>query len=124
MAVTTKKVSWILDADLKGFFDAIDHGWMIKLLTLRIADKRVLRLIQSWLSAGVIDGNERSKSFVGTPQGGVISPLLANIYLHYALDLWLKQWRKQHARGEVYIVRYADDFVVGLQYQSDGVQLM
>lgn len=124
MAVTTKKVSWILDADLKGFFDAINHGWMIKFLNLRIADKRVLRLIQGWLSAGVVDGEERHKSFVGTPQGGVISPLLANIYLHYALDLWLKQWRKRYARGDVYIVRYADDFVVGLQYQSDGHQLM
>lgn len=124
MAITTKKVSWILDADLKGFFDAIDHGWMIKFLKLRIADKRVLRLIQSWLSAGVVDGENKYKSFVGTPQGGVISPLLANIYLHYALDLWLQQWRKRHARGDVYIVRYADDFVIGLQYQSDGKRIM
>ena len=120
MVITTKKVSWILDADLKGFFDAIDHEWMIKFLNLRIADKRVLRLIQGWLSAGVVDGDEKHKAFVGTPQGGVISPLLANIYLHYALDLWVHQWRKRHARGEVYIVRYADDFVIGLQYQSDG----
>ena len=120
MAITTKKVSWILDADLKGFFDAIDHDWMLKFLAWRIADKRVLRLIQSWLSAGVVDGDDKHKSFVGTPQGGVISPLLANIYLHYALDLWVQQWRKRHARGEVYIVRYADDFVIGLQYQSDG----
>jgi RNA-directed DNA polymerase len=124
MAITTKKVSWILDADLNGFFDAIDHNWMIKFLKLRIADKRVLRLIQSWLSAGVVDGENKYKSFVGTPQGGVISPLLANIYLHYALDLWLQQWRKRDARGDVYIIRYADDFVIGLQYQSDGKKIM
>ena len=93
-------------------------------MELRIADRRVLRLIQSWQSAGVVDGENKYKSFVGTPQGGVISPLLANIYLHYALDLWLQQWRKRHAGGDVYIIRYADDFVIGLQYQSDGQRVM
>jgi len=123
MSICTKKVSWVLDADLKGFFDNIDHNWMMTFLRHRIADKRVLRLIQGWLSAGVIDGVHRHKTFVGTPQGAVISPLLANIYLHYVLDLWLHQWRQRHADGEVYIVRYADDFVIGLQYRSDGIRV-
>ena len=120
MAITVKKVSWILDADLKGFFDKIDHDWMMRFLAHRIADKRIQRLVKGWLRAGVMDGSTKHKTWVGTPQGGVLSPLLANIYLHYVLDLWVHQWRKRHARGEVYIVRYADDFVVGFQYQSDG----
>lgn len=123
MAISSKKVSWVLDADLKGFFDTIDHHWMMKFLAHRIADKRLLRLVQGWLSAGVIDGDTKHKTWVGTPQGAVISPLLANIYLHYALDLYVHQWRKRHARGEVYIIRYADDFVIGLQYQSDGKRI-
>ena len=123
MAITRKKVSWVLDADLKGFFDTIDHQWMMRFLAHRIADTRVLRLVQGWLSAGVVDKETKYKTWVGTPQGAVISPLLANIYLHYGLDLWLHQWRKRHARGEVYIIRYADDFVIGLQYQSDGYQI-
>jgi RNA-directed DNA polymerase len=96
---------------------------MIKFLNLRITDKRVLRLIKGWLSAGVVDGDKKHKSFVGTPQGGAISPLLAKIYLHYALDLWVDQWRKRHARGEIHIVRYADHFVIELQYQSDGFRI-
>lgn len=120
MAISSKKVSWILDADLKGFFDTIDHQWMMSFLAHRIADKRIFRLVQGWLSAGVVDGDSKHKTWVGTPQGAVISPLLANIYLHYALDLWVHQWRQRHARGEVYIIRYADDFIIGLQYQSDG----
>jgi RNA-directed DNA polymerase len=123
MAVTRKKVSWILDADLKSFFDTIDHQWMMRFLGHRIADKRLLRLVKSWLSASVVEGNMKHKTWVGTPQGSVISPILANIYLHYALDLWVHQWRKRQARGEVYIVRYADDFIIGLQYQSDGHRL-
>ena len=123
MAVTRKKVSWILDADLKGFFDTIDHQWMMRFLAHRIADKRLLRLVKGWLSASVVEGDMKHKTWVGTPQGGVISPILANIYLHYALDLWVHQWRKRHAIGEVYIVRYADDFIIGLQYQSDGYRL-
>lgn len=123
MATTTKKVSWILDADLKGFFDTINHEWMMKFLAHRISDKRVLRLINNWLTVGVVDGDTKQTSWVGTPQGAVISPLLANIFLHYVLDLWLVQWRNRHARGEVYIVRYADDFVIGFQYKSDGFRL-
>lgn len=121
MAISVKKVSWVLDADLKGFFDSINHQWMIRFLEQRIADKRILRLIKGWLSACVMEDKCTHKTWVGTPQGAVISPLLANIYLHYALDLWVHQWRKRHARGEVYIVRYADDFVIGLQYETDGI---
>jgi len=121
MAISVKKVSWVLDADLKGFFDRINHQWMMHFLEQRIADKRILRLIKGWLSAGVTEDKCTHKTWVGTPQGAVISPLLANIYLHYALDLWVHQWRKRHARGEVYIVRYAGDFVIGLQYEVDGI---
>ena len=123
IAITQKKVSWILDADLKGFFDAIDHDWLMRFLAHRVLDKRVLKLIKSWLIAGVMDGDTQHKSVQGAPQGAVISPLLANIYLHYVLDLWVHQWRKRYARGDVYIVRYADDFVVGFQYQDDGRKL-
>jgi len=123
IAICQRKVSWVLDADLKGFFDNINHQWMMTFLEHRIADKRILRLIKGWLKAGVVDGKVKHKTMTGTPQGAVISPLLANIYLHYVLDLWVNQWRKRHARGDVYIVRYADDFVIGFQYQSDGVIL-
>ena len=90
-------------------FDAIDHGWLMKFLEHRIADKRVLRHIQKWLKAGVLEDGERIVTEVGTPQGGNISPLLANVYLHYAFDLWANQWRRKHAHGDVVIVRYADD---------------
>lgn len=115
-----KRVSWVLDADIRGFFDTIDHDWLMQFIEHRIGDKRVLRLIQKWLRAGVMEGGRWSPSEVGTPQGATISPLLANIYLHYALDLWVHQWRRRHARGDVYIVRYADDFVVGFQYRDDA----
>ena len=120
MMVSFKKVSWVLDADLKGFFDNIDHACLLRQIRHRICDERVLRLITSWLTAGVMDGHTRYKSEIGTPQGAVISPLLANIYLHYALDKWVVEWRLHEARGEVYIIRYADDFVMGFQYQDDG----
>lgn len=122
VAITQRKVSWILDADICGFYDNIEHDWLIKFIEHRIADKRVLRLIKKMLKAGVSEDGQWSKTVVGTPQGAVISPLLANIYLHYALDLWVDWWRKHEARGEVYIVRYADDFVVGFQYQSDAIR--
>ncbi|AKQ65511.1 Mobile element protein [Myxococcus hansupus] len=114
------KVSWVLDADIRGFLDAIDHGWMLKFLEHRIADKRVLRLIQKWLGAGVMEKGKWMQTEEGTPQGATISPLLANIYLHYVLDLWAQQWRKRWARGSIIIVRYADDFVVGFQFYSDA----
>ena len=120
VAITQRKVSWILDADIKGFYDNINHNWLMKFIEHRITDKRIHRLIRKFLRAGVSENGKWSKTEVGTPQGAVISPLLANIYLHYALDLWVNQWRKRHARGEVYVVRYADDFVMGFQYQSDA----
>ena len=103
------KVNWLLDADIRGYFDAIDHGWLVKFIEHRIADRRMLRLIQKWLSAGVMEGGAWTKGEEGTPQGATISPLLANIYLHYVLDLWVQQWRDRHARGSVIITRFADD---------------
>jgi len=120
LAVTIgRKVNWVLDADIRSFFDTIDHGWMQRFIEHRIADRRLVRLLMKWLRAGVIEEGELVEVEKGTPQGGVISPLLANIYLHYVLDLWANQWRRRHARGEVYIVRYADDVVMGFQYESD-----
>ncbi|ETW94165.1 MAG: maturase, partial [Candidatus Entotheonella gemina] len=124
MAITTRKVSWIVDADISRFFDQIDHGWMMKFLRHRIADKRILRLIELTLKAGVMEEGRKIRTRVGTPQGAVISPLLANIYLHYVLDLWAHQWRRKQARGECYIVRFADDSVMGFQYRSDGFHFM
>jgi RNA-directed DNA polymerase len=120
VGINRRKVNWVLDADIRGFFDAIDHEWMMRMLEHRIADKRVLRLIRKWLIAGVSEDGEWSRTTVGTPQGAVISPLLANIYLHYALDLWVDQWRNRNAKGDVIIVRYADDFVIGFQHRSEA----
>lgn len=119
VAITGKKVNWILDADIEGFFDAIDHEWLIKFLERRIGDPRILRLIGKWLRAGVSEDGEWSKTTVGTPQGAVISPLLANVYLHYVLDLWIQWWRKS-CRGDVVIVRYADDFVIGFENHNEA----
>jgi RNA-directed DNA polymerase len=104
-----KKVNWVLDADIRGFCEAIDHGWLVKFIEHRIADRRLLRLVQKWLAAGVMEDGKRAASEEGTPQGASVSPLLANIFLHYALDLWVLQWRRRHARGDVIITRYADD---------------
>jgi group II intron reverse transcriptase/maturase len=120
--IVHKKVNWVLDADIRGFFDAIDHGWLMKFIEHRIGDLRVLRLIRKWLNAGVMEKGRWTESEEGTPQGATVSPLLANIYLHYVLDLWVQQWRKRHARGEVIIVRYADDFIVGFQHRDDAKQ--
>ena len=111
VVITQKKVSWILDADISQFFDRIDHSWLMKIVSHRVSDKRMLALIERILKAGLIEDDQFSKTEVGTPQGAVISPLLANIYLHYVLDIWAHQWRKQQARGECYIIRYADDGV-------------
>ena len=115
-----KKVNWVLDADIRGFYDAIDHEWMIRFLQHRIADRRVLRQARQWLKAGVLENGKWKVPEAGTPQGGNVSSLLANIYLHYSLDLWAHRWRKRHARGDVIIVRYVDDFVVGFQYRDDA----
>jgi RNA-directed DNA polymerase len=119
-----KKVNWVLDADIRGFFDAIDHEWLMKFVEHRIADKRVLRLIRKWLSAGVMENGEWAATEEGTPQGATVSPLLANIYLHYVFDLWAQQWRRRHARGDVIITRWADDFIVGFQHRADAEQFL
>ncbi len=121
VAITQKKVSWVLDADIGRFFETISHEWLMKFLAHRIADKRMLVLVERTIKAGVIEEDRYSKTEEGTPQGAVMLPLLANIYLHYVLDLWANRWRKHHARGECYIVRYADDSVFGFQYEGDGV---
>jgi group II intron reverse transcriptase/maturase len=117
VVLTQRKVSWVLDADIRGFFDNLDHEKLLELLRIRIADPRILRLVAKWLRAGVSEEGQWSPTKVGTPQGAVISPLLANIYLHYCLDEWLVEWRKR-AGGEVYLIRYADDFVMGFQYRA------
>lgn len=122
VGLQTRKVSWVLDADIRGFFDAIDHEWLIKFIEHRIADKRMVRLIKKWLNAGVLEDGVRTRSKEGTIQGGIISPLLANIYLHYVFDLWIQQWRKRHAKGEILVVRFADDFIVTFQYKTDAKQ--
>ena len=120
VGISRRKVNWIIDADLRGFFDNISHPWLMKFVEHRIADRRMLRLLKKWLRAGISEDGEWSPTKVGTPQGAVISPLLANVFLHYVLDLWIDAWRKRQAKGEVTIVRYADDFVIGFREESDA----
>ncbi len=120
VGILKRKINWVLDADISGFFDAIDHDWLIRFVEHRIGDPRVVRHIKKWLNAGVVEEDKLLQIKEGTPQGGSISPLLANIYLHYVFDLWADQWRKRNAKGHMIIVRYADDIVVGFQYQSDA----
>jgi group II intron reverse transcriptase/maturase len=119
-ALMTRPVSWILDADIRSFFDSVDHEWLLRIVSHRIADRRILRLIRRWLRAGVVEGNEWKETDRGTPQGAGISPLLANIFLHYIFDLWIHQWRERNALGAVVVVRYCDDFVVGFQREDDA----
>lgn len=118
VGIKSRKVNWILDADIRSFFDEIDHDWMLRFLEHRVADPRMLSLIRKWLKAGTIEDERRVASERGTPQGSVVSPLLANIYLHYVLDLWAQQWRRKYARGDVIVVRYADDSVFGFEKES------
>ncbi len=113
MAIASKKVHWILEADIAGFFDAIDHSWLIKFLEHRIGDRRIPRLIRTWLRAGIMEEGEGSETTAGSPQGSVISPLLSNVYLHYVFDLWIEWWRANHCRRDVIVVRYADDCAPG-----------
>ncbi len=120
MGLMKRKVNWVLDADIRGCFDAIDHDWLIKFVEHLIADRRVIRHVKKWLKAGVLEEEELRASTEGTPQGGSISPLLCNIYLHYVLDLWIDQWRRTEAKGEVIVVRYADDFVIGFQRETEA----
>jgi group II intron reverse transcriptase/maturase len=121
VGIKRKRVNWVLDADIRGYFDAISHEWMVKFIEHRIADRRVVRLIQKWLNAGVLEDGARMRSEAGTPQGGVISPLLANIYLHYVFDLWVHA-RRRRAKGDVIVVRFADDIVVGFQHEWEARQ--
>src|SRR2546429_88502 len=121
-ALLTRKVEWVLDGDISSFFDGLDHDWLVKFIEHRVADQRVMRLIRKWLNAGVLEQGEWSCSEEGTPQGGSASPLLANIYLHYVFDLWVQHWRKTKAKGDVIVVRWADDFVVGFEHQSEATQ--
>jgi RNA-directed DNA polymerase len=117
-------VSWVLDADVRDFFGSISHEWMVQFLQHRIADRRILRLIKKWLRAGVSEDGEWSKTETGTPQGSVISPLLANVYLHYVFDLWVQHWRTHRLTGDVVVVRYADDMVLGFQHRGDAERFL
>ena len=122
VGVGIRRVNFILDADISKFFDTIEHDWLVRFIEHRVADARVVRLIKKWLHAGVLEDGRVTRSELGTVQGGSISPLLANIYLHYAFDLWAEQWRGRHARGELIIVRYADDWLAGFQFRDDAVR--
>jgi group II intron reverse transcriptase/maturase len=120
VGIERRRVRWVLDADISDYFSSLDHSWLLKFLEHRIADKRVLRLIQRWLKAGVIEDGVWSETLEGTPQGASISTLISNVFLHYVFDQWVHQWRQRHARGDVVVVRFADDFVVGFQRRDDA----
>jgi RNA-directed DNA polymerase len=120
----TQCVNWVLDADVRNFFDSVDHEWMVRMVAHRVADRRILRLIRGWLRAGVMEGKRWSETVQGTPQGSGISPLLANIFMHYVLDLWVHQWKKRQARGRVIIVHYCDNFAMGFQYEADARRML
>jgi len=124
VGIHSKKVSYILDADIRSFFDEISWEWLVRFLEHRIGDRRIIRLIQKWLKAGILEDGVVSVSDKGTGQGSVISPLLANIYLHFALDLWAARWRRREATGDMIIVRYADDFIIGFQHESDAQRFL
>lgn len=124
IGTTNQNTNWVLDADIQAFFDSIDHDWMMRFLGHRIADRRLLRLIHKWLKAGVVEDGRRIEATKGSPQGSVISPLLANIYLHYVFDLWAHQWRQRQTKGRVIIVRYADDSVVGFERGVEAEQFL
>jgi RNA-directed DNA polymerase len=123
-AIMSRNVIRVLDADIRSFFDSVDHEWLLRMLAHRIADPRVLSLIRMWLEAGILESGEWHETDRGTPQGAGISPLLANVFLHYVLDLWVHQWRRRHARGRVSIVRYADDFVMGFENAVDAERML
>jgi RNA-directed DNA polymerase len=121
--ITRKRVNWVLDADFRDYFSSLDHRWLERFVEHRIADRRILRLIRKWLSAGVIEKRTWTACEAGVPQGASVSPLLANIYLHYVFDLWAHQWRTRHAHRDVVITRFVDDFVVGFEHRSDAERL-
>jgi group II intron reverse transcriptase/maturase len=124
VAIDRKKVRWILDVDIRSFFDQLSRDWLVRFLKHRIADKRMIRLVHKWLQAGVLDEGVWTESEAGVPQGATISPLLANIYLYYVFDLWAERWRKRHARGSMIVVRYADDIVCGFEHEAEARRFM
>jgi group II intron reverse transcriptase/maturase len=124
VGIETRRVNWVLDADIQGFFDTLSHEWLIRFVEHRIADRRVVRLIEKWLRAGVLEDGQRLRSEVGTVQGGSISPLLANLYLHYVFDLWVQRWRTRGEVGDVVVVRFADDFVVGFEHREEAARFL
>lgn len=124
VGIEARRVNWVLDADIRGFFDTLNHEWLIRFLEHRVADRRVIRLIQQWLQAGVLADGQRIRSDLGTVQGGSISPLLANVYLHYVFDLWVQRWRQTHAGNDVIVVRFADDFVVGFEHREEAERFL
>jgi len=122
--IRMKRVNWVLDADIRSFFDTLDHGWLVKFIEHRVGDRRLVRLIRKWLAAGVLEDGEWRRSEERTIQGGSISPLLANVYLHYVFDLWVRRWRRTRAKGEMIVVRFADDFIVGFEHRADAEQFL
>lgn len=120
VAICETRVNWILDADIRGFFDSVSQEWLVRFLEHRVGDERVIRLVRKWLKAGVLEDGNWSVSEMGTPQGAVVSPLLANVYLHYVFDLWAQQWRRREANGHMIVLRYADDVVAGFEYEADA----
>ena len=123
-ALVTRKINWVLDADIRRFFDSVDHEWLLRMVAHRIADPRILRLIRQWLRAGILESGEWSETVEGTPQGAGISPLLANIFLHYVFDLWVAQWRRRQAHGDVIVIRYADDTLLGFEQEQDARKML
>jgi group II intron reverse transcriptase/maturase len=124
VGIFRKRVNWVLDADIRGFFDKMSHEWTMKFIEHRVTDRRMLGLIQKWLKAGVSEDGQWAETNIGTPQGAVISPLLANVYLHYVFDLWVEVWRKKVASGDVIVARYADDLVVGFEHRTDAERFL
>ena len=123
-ALMTQRVNWVLDFDIQTFFDSLDHEWLVRMLEHRIADRRIIRLVRRWLRAGILESGEWRVVETGSPQGSGISPLLANVFLHYSFDAWISQWRRRHARGQMVVIRYADDAIAGAQYESDARKLL
>jgi group II intron reverse transcriptase/maturase len=122
VGIVRSKVNWVLNVDIRGYFDAISHEWLVRFIEHRIADRRIVRLIQKWLKAGVLEDGKHIQSEMGSPQGASVSPLAANIYLHYVFDLWAHQWRQRHCQGDVRLTRYVDDIVVGFEKREEAEQ--